>query len=137
DDNDTNTPLTLTWTNVTGPNTVMFGTNANDSTAIFNEPGVYVLRLTADDGVLTNYAEITAVVDAVDLLSTNLLHWTFDEGSGTNVLDVSGAGRNGVLVGTPNWNTNGIVAGAVRFNGTNNYARLITNTNFLNGCREF
>ena len=138
DDNDTNTPLTLTWTNVSGPDSLAFGTNNQASTTvIFTNAGVYVLRLTADDGQLTNFAEVTVVVDAVDLLSTNLLHWRFDEGSGTNVFDTSGAGRNGVLTGAPNWQTNGILGGAVRFSGTNDYARQTSGTNFLTGLKAF
>lgn len=138
DDNDTNAPLTLTWTNVSGPGSLTFGTNNGANTTVgFTNRGVYVLRLTADDGQLQSFAEVTVVVDGADLLSTNLLHWTLDEGSGTNVLDSSGAGRDGVLAGTPNWQTNGVLGGALRFSGTNDYARQTSGTNFLNGLKEF
>lgn len=139
DDSPTNAPLTLTWTNISGPSPPEFGnTNERNTTVIFTNAGVYVLRLTADDGQLTDFKELTAVVDAVELLATNLLHWTFNESSGTNVLDSSGAGRHGVLTGAPNWQTNGgVLSGAVRFAGTNDFARLAGGTNFLNGRKAF
>lgn len=139
DDNDTNAPLTLTWTNISGPSPPEFGsTNERDTTVIFTNAGVYVLRLTADDGQLPNFTELTAVVDAVELLATNLLHWTFDQSSGTNVLDTSGAGRHGVLTGTPNWQTNGgVLGGAGRFAGTNDFARQASGSNFLDGRKAF
>jgi len=138
DDNDTNLPLVLTWTNVSGPNSLVFSTNTEaNTTVLFTNTGVYVLRLMADDGQLQGFAEVTAVVGAVELLSTNLLRWAFDESSGTSVADVSGAGRHGVLVGAPRWQTNGILGGAIRFAGTNDYARQTVGTNFLNGSRSF
>jgi hypothetical protein len=43
--------LLTTWSKVSGPGVVVFGNeNAVDTTAIFYWAGVYVLRLTADDG---------------------------------------------------------------------------------------
>jgi hypothetical protein len=137
DDGGTNT-LTMTWTNISGPSSVTFGsTNESNTTAIFTNAGVYVLRLLADDGQLTNFTDLTVAVGAAEFLSTNLLHWTFDEGASTNVSDVSGNGRNGILTGGSNWQTNGILGGAARFNGANDFARLVTGTNFLNGLKEF
>jgi hypothetical protein len=138
DDGDTNTPPTLLWSQVSGPNAVLFGsTNTANTTAIFTNAGVYVLRLTADDGQLQGFADLRIVVDAVDLFSTNLLHWALDDGGGTNALDSSGAGRNGVLTGVPNWTTNGILGGALRLAGTNDCIRVATNADFLNGLAAF
>ncbi len=138
DDSDTNSPPSLTWTNMTGATNLVFGSPTQSvTTASFTNAGIYVLRLTADDGMLQGFAEVTAVVGAVELFSTNILHWTFDEGSGTNVLDSSGAGRNGVLTGAPGWVTNGVLGGASRLAGTNDCVRQTPATNFLDGLEAF
>ena len=94
-------------------------TNTADTTIFFTNLGVYTLRLTADDGLLQGHADVIAIVAAAALVATNLLHWPFDEGAGTNVLDVSGAGRDGQFVGAPVWTTNGVLGGALNFSGTN------------------
>ncbi|WOO39509.1 PKD domain-containing protein [Rubellicoccus peritrichatus] len=53
----------LQWTKVSGPGTVTFANaNAVDTTATFSSEGTYVLRLTADDTLLTDYDEITVIV---------------------------------------------------------------------------
>ena len=137
-DDSSNAPPTLSWTQISGPDSVLFGsTNMANTTAYFTNAGVYTLRLTAEDGQLQNYADLQVVVDAVDLLATNLLHWTLDDGAGTNALDSSGAGRNGVLTGSPNWTSNGILGGALRLVGTNDCVRLSTNSGFLEGLNAF
>ncbi len=47
--------LSLTWTKVSGPGTVTFGNaNAAGTTASFSATGVYVLRLTASDSLLSS-----------------------------------------------------------------------------------
>ena len=136
DDGGTNTLITR-WTDLSGPTPVTFGsTNESSTTAIFTNTGVYVIRLRADDGQLTNFTDLTAVVGAVDLLSTNLLHWTFDEAGGTNVTDGSGNGRNGILTSGSDRQTNAILGSAARFYGTNDCAQF-SGTNFLNGRKEF
>jgi hypothetical protein len=57
--------LTTTWSVESGPGTVSFGDeSAVDTTASFSTDGEYVLRLTADDGALTNYDEVTITVNA-------------------------------------------------------------------------
>ena len=57
--------LTTTWSKQLGPGDVTFG-NANevDTTATFSTDGEYVLRLTADDGELTFFDEVTITVNA-------------------------------------------------------------------------
>jgi hypothetical protein len=65
DDGLPNPPAVLitTWTNQSGPGTVTFGNiNAPATTAAFSQPGIYVLRLTAYDGDVTLYDEITVGV---------------------------------------------------------------------------
>lgn len=78
DDGSPNPPgsLTTTWTKVFGGGTVSFADpTAVDTTATFSEPGVYTLRLTADDGAQTTSDDVvvtvtspsqTVVVDATD-----------------------------------------------------------------------
>jgi hypothetical protein len=56
--------FTTTWAKVSGPGTVTFG-NANsvDTTASFSASGTYVLRLTANDSVLSNSDDVTVTVN--------------------------------------------------------------------------
>jgi hypothetical protein len=56
--------VTTAWSRQSGPGTVMFADpNAVDTTASFSVDGTYVLRLTADDGELTAYDELTITVN--------------------------------------------------------------------------
>ena len=58
--------VTTTWSKVSGPGTVtFFNATAVDTTATFNLPGSYVLRLTANDGALTTSDEVTITVNPV------------------------------------------------------------------------
>ncbi len=59
------------WTLVSGPGSVTFGNNLLASTtATFSAAGTYVLRLSADDGLLTRSDDVSIVVSAA---STNEL----------------------------------------------------------------
>jgi len=52
--------VTTTWSKQSGDGMVTFGdASAVDTTATFSEVGTYVLRLTADDGALAAYDDIT------------------------------------------------------------------------------
>jgi hypothetical protein len=56
-------PYTVAWSTVSGPDDASFADpGAEDTTASFPAAGDYVLRLTADDGELTGYAEIVITV---------------------------------------------------------------------------
>jgi hypothetical protein len=56
--------VTTTWSKVSGPGTVTFGNaNAVDTTASFSASGTYVLRLTADDSLLSTSDDITITVN--------------------------------------------------------------------------
>jgi hypothetical protein len=137
-DDDANTPPTLLWSQVSGPTNFALGpTNTLNTTASFAGVGVYRLRLTADDGVLTNYAEVEAVVGAVKLLATNLLHWPLDDGAGVIARDASGTGRDGALVGAASWETNGILGGSIRLHGSGERVRETAGSNFLEGRTAF
>ncbi|HSF16184.1 MAG TPA: metallophosphoesterase [Vicinamibacteria bacterium] len=56
--------VTTTWSVVSGPGTVTFADgSAVDTTASFSTDGSYVLRLTADDGELTAFDQVTITVE--------------------------------------------------------------------------
>lgn len=68
DDGLPNSPghVTTTWTKVSGPGSVSFGdASAVDTTAQFTQAGSYVVRLTATDGELTTYDDLTITVSTV------------------------------------------------------------------------
>jgi len=59
--------VTTAWSKASGPGSVTFGNaSAIDTTASFSAPGTYVLRLTANDGELTPFDELTVTVDPDD-----------------------------------------------------------------------
>ena len=58
--------LTTTWSKVSGPGTVTFGNvSALSTTAGFSVAGTYVLRLTASDGLLSAFDDLTVTVTGV------------------------------------------------------------------------
>jgi len=60
--------VTTGWTKQSGPGTVTFGSaSAVDTTATFSAPGIYVLRLTANDSVLSAFDELTVTANAATL----------------------------------------------------------------------
>ena len=62
DDGLPNGVLNLNWSEVSGPGTVIFSNpSATNSMASFSTNGIYILRLTADDGVATNDSEVTVI----------------------------------------------------------------------------
>ena len=139
-DGDTNT---LEWLQVSGPDTMSFSAiDTNNTTVSFTNSGVYVLRLAAGDAAMTNYAEVTVVVGALQGLTNHpageeLLHWRFDEGSGPTVFDVSGHQRNGTIQGALGWGSNGVSGGALNLSGTNNFVAAGNDAGFLNGLSRF
>jgi RHS repeat-associated protein len=57
-------PLTISWSKLSGPGSVTFGSAGNALTsAIFGTPGTYVLRLTASDGQFIVSDDITITVN--------------------------------------------------------------------------
>ncbi len=56
--------LTTVWSVTSGPDTVTFAdAGAVDTIATFSTEGIYVLRLTADDGELTTFDELTLTIN--------------------------------------------------------------------------
>ncbi len=69
-DADLQTPTTV-WTKVSGPGTVTFtDPTAVDTTATFSQAGIYVLRLTADDGIDQVFDEITITITEQETFSS-------------------------------------------------------------------
>ncbi|HSS19125.1 MAG TPA: PKD domain-containing protein [Pyrinomonadaceae bacterium] len=59
-----NAPVTVNWTAISGPGPTNFTNNtAASTTATFNVPGTYVLRLTASDTQLSSHDDVQVVVD--------------------------------------------------------------------------
>jgi hypothetical protein len=127
--------LTVQWSKLSGPGTITFGTPALASTtATFPAAGDYVLRLTANDGLLTSTKDLTvrvlnppagvANISGPVLDPSLILRLPFDEVTGTSAADVSGVfpANNGTLASLnatlPSWVTQGKVGGALNFVGT-------------------
>jgi hypothetical protein len=61
--------LTYAWSKLSGPGSVTFGTPTDlATTALFSADGIYVLRLTANDGALAAYDDVVVKVNANALL---------------------------------------------------------------------
>src|SRR6185503_20223989 len=65
------TGLAITWLHYRGPGTVTFEPQVSaaairggkvTTTATFSEPGTYIIRAVADDGVLTTPSDVTVIV---------------------------------------------------------------------------
>ncbi len=93
--------LSMSWDKVSGPGAVVFGdVHSAATTASFNESGVYVLRLTANDSLVNRSSDVTVtvnhapVVDAgsdqlVTTLQTVLNGTLFDDGLPNGTLTTS------------------------------------------------
>lgn len=115
-------PATLTWSTASGPaGAIFFETNSAGTRAAFPSPGTYVLRVTADDTVSSDFAEVTVLAgpnfsDQPDV--SRVLWLKLNETSGANVTDSAGA-NTGTASGGYVWQpTGGIRDGALEFNGT-------------------
>ncbi len=92
--------VTSSWSKVSGTGSVTFvDAAAAETSASFSAVGTYVLRLTANDGTLSAYAEVSVEVRGGQDITTDLVgHWTFEEGVGNTAADSSGAGNHGTVV---------------------------------------
>jgi hypothetical protein len=101
--------LTTTWSKVSGPGTVTFGNaNAVDTTATFSAAGTYVLRLTADDGALTNTDDVTITVNSSGSGTTARYRINAGGGSYTDSLGQAWSADQGFNTGTAKTITNAI-----------------------------
>ncbi len=91
DDGDPNGVLTTMWSKETGPGEVTFGNaSAPVTTASFSATGIYVLRLTANDGQLQNYDEVTIGVDASTNNGPVISSFTPETGEAGTVVTLDG-----------------------------------------------
>ena len=100
---DTTTPYSVTWNSTSVPN-----------------GGPYLLSARARDAA-TNQTTATAV--SVTVNNTNLglvASYSFNEGTGTSLLDRTGLGHTGAITGAT-WNTQGKYGGALAFDGVNDW----------------
>ena len=88
--------LVTTWTKISGSGTVTFGdSGAVDTTASFSVADVYVLRLTADDGDLTVFDEVTITVSPPPLV--------FQESAGMVVMEAENFNDNDTVSSPGPW----------------------------------
>lgn len=93
-----NRTLTYLWSVVSGPGTVNFANpSAAQTTATFTQAGVYTLRLTASDGAVTGFNDLSVTVGTA---ATNYTV-TFDANGGTTptpaTIEATFAGTYGTL----------------------------------------
>ncbi len=62
---------------------------------------------------------------AGDISSELAVHFSFEEGRGTRILDHSGEGHHGAISGSPDWVKGVVGAGALSFDGKNTYLRIL------------
>jgi regulation of enolase protein 1 (concanavalin A-like superfamily) len=95
-------PLTMNWTQASGPGTATFGTPTLSSTPVtFSADGVYVLKITATDGQFTVSDQVTVImgsaVNAADYIAQDMSPTTQQRGAswkigGSYILTGMGAG---------------------------------------------
>jgi hypothetical protein len=126
-------PLVLAWSQLSGPEGVVFASPASASTDVtFPGDGDYVLRLNATDGELGRSVDVHVTVDAnPPLVPTNglFLRYDLDQATGSSVIDSSGNNFNGNIIdlGQGEWLPDGgVIGGAYRINSVSQF-------NWLNG----
>jgi len=90
----------------------------------FNTDTTYYWRVDefAGTGTITGDVWSFTTVPEVAVADPTLVGWwTLDEGEGTTAVDWSGHGHHGTIVGTPQWEPDGMDRGALVLNGVNNY----------------
>ncbi len=88
------------WSKLSGPGAVAFSSSGTALThATFSLPGIYVLRLAADDGDLTAASDTVVTVQSLSIPSGLVAHWNFEESGGTQANDVSGHAHHATLRG--------------------------------------
>jgi hypothetical protein len=95
--------VTASWSKVSGPGTVTFGSSASKTTmAFFSIAGTYVLRLAASDSALTSVDDLTVVVASSTTSSIT-------SSAPTNQAPVVNAGPDQTI----NWPAGAVLAGVV------------------------
>jgi hypothetical protein len=117
--------VTLKWTVESSPSTPTFSNDeVEDPIVTFDTAGRYILKLTADDFILSTYD--TVIVDVYPGDYTGLVaHWHLDEESGPTAFDSAG-GHDGTLMDDPTWMpSDGQVGGAIELDGNGDYIEIL------------
>jgi len=89
-------PLRVEWLVVDGPGQVSFESQRPRTRARFSTSGSYVLRLSVTDGILTASDDVVITVNPAlvvpRVVQDLVVLYTFKEGQGTTLRDVSGVG---------------------------------------------
>ncbi len=123
---------------VPAANLAFSGTNGNRSvrvTPATDQFGITAVTITVSDGTNSASDSFNLTVQpppppVVSLIS----RWRLDEASGATALDTAGT-NPGTLINNPG-RTNGILGGALRFNGANNYVN-VPDSNSLDVSNRF
>jgi hypothetical protein len=115
DDGQPSNTMTYSWTTDSGPGNVVFGNaTALDTTASFDTPGTYILRLTASDGQLSGDDTVTLTVTGIGTGSI------FDTAVSTSTDDAEESSTGGMTMGSSDlelvYDGSNQVVG-IRFNG--------------------
>jgi RHS repeat-associated protein len=124
----TDTALRTHWSQFSGPGAVTFGdANALSTSASFSSNGIYVLQLTADDGSIQRSDLVEVRVESLCTVEDpdGLAAWLPGNGTTEDVL----SGNEGLLASGTSY-VEGKVAGAFRFDGTNDYVQLPTTSDY-------
>ena len=94
----TGATVTSTWTKSSGPGAVTFANASNPVTsATFDQAGVYVLRLTASDTLLTAFNEVTITVNAPVVTPPTNLAPAVNAGTAATITLPAGASLSGLV----------------------------------------
>lgn len=114
--------LAVRWTKLSGPGSVAFDNPAGAATsATFDQPGIHVLRLEADDGLTraSDLVEVRIGPFAVADPGSDLIAWW----TANHTTDEVVGGQHAQWVGPPEYTAAGSVGAAFAFNG-NRYLRV-------------
>jgi parallel beta-helix repeat protein len=144
--------VTSTWSKVSGPGTVTFANpNSATTTATFSAAGAYVLRLTANDSLLTGSDDVAITVNApppgsipqqdlklwlkadagITQSAGRISNWADQSGSGTNAVQPTAANQPLLLANA----VNGLPA--VAFDGIDEFLTFAMDINNLSGMSVF
>ena len=93
------------------------GTTYSDTALVSNTSYTYQVKATDAAGNFSPYSN-TATTTTLSTISGLVAAYSFDEGAGTVVNDLSGNGNTGTLVNAT-WSSSGKFGSALSFNGTN------------------
>ncbi len=127
--------LRATWSVEAGPGTVSFSDeHAVSTTAVFDSPGLYVLRLAVTDGLFAPVSDLTEVrveSRAADVAAGLVAWWPFNETGVEHVQGVNHAElQSGASFG------NGYVSSALNLDGVNDHARVAAHDQLDIGSAE-